>query len=184
MGCDVNPSSLKRLDQRLQLQPWGVAPLAFSSASSPVRSLMMLQRLRRGAAQDFFGTGCFIQGAVCNQHKLPGLERRLVLQYAVLGDAQAVQAGPNSAQTAHQDRSFQCPNDPTDQRAGHQQRPQTGDPKECGAEQKSPQPTPEGAGLPPHFYPVARVVVADHMLIGVIVASNNRQFLHIETGLL
>jgi hypothetical protein len=51
------------------------------SASSPVHSLMMLQRLRSGAAEDFFGTGCFIQGAVRNQHKLPGLERRLALHY-------------------------------------------------------------------------------------------------------
>jgi hypothetical protein len=43
---------------------------------------------------------------------------------------------------------------------------------------------PEGAGLALPFHPVADLVAADHRLIGLIVAANNRQFLQVETGLL
>ena len=74
---------------------------------------MMLQCLRIGAAEDFFGSGYLIRGTVGNQKKLVGLKRRLVLQYAVLGNAQAVQAGPKRAQTAHHDGAFQRPDDPS-----------------------------------------------------------------------
>ena len=34
------------------------------------------------------------------------------------------------------------------------------------------------------LHPVANIVVADYVLIGVMVAPGNRQFLHVETGLL
>jgi hypothetical protein len=38
--------------------------------------------------------------------------------------------------------------------------------------------------LSPHCFPVADIAVADHMLVSVIVAPDDREFLHIETGLL
>jgi len=41
--------------------------------------LMMLQRLRLGAVEDFFGAVYLIRGTVGNQKKLVGLKRRLIL---------------------------------------------------------------------------------------------------------
>src|ERR1039458_1498256 len=159
-------------------------PGAWVSGSALVRSLMVLQYLRLGAVEDFLGTGYFIHGAVRNQHKLVGLKRRLVPQDAVLGDPEAVQAGSNRAQTAYHDGAFQRPNDPSDERPRYYQRPDAGNQKECRTEQHSPYPAPEGAHFSPVFHALPGIVVADHMFIGVIVASNNRQFLQIETGLL
>jgi len=94
---------------------------------------MVLHCLRPGTVEYFFGVGYVIDGAVGNQDKLARLERRLVLQYAVLGNAKTVQAGAERAQAAHQGGTFQRPDDPTDQRPRHQKRPQTGNPKNLDA---------------------------------------------------
>ncbi len=49
--------------------------------------LMVLQALRIGAIENFPGMGGFIARAVSDHDKLVGLERRLVPQDAVFGDA-------------------------------------------------------------------------------------------------
>ena len=53
-------------------------------------SLMVLQCLRLGMVEDFFGMGRVIHRAMGNQDKLAGLERRLVPQDAVLGDTHTI----------------------------------------------------------------------------------------------
>ena len=58
---------------------------------------MVFQRIGHGTVEDFFGARCVVHGARHHQDKLVGLQRRLILQYAVFGDAQAVQAGANRA---------------------------------------------------------------------------------------
>jgi len=83
---------------------------------------MVLQGVRRGAVEDFFRPGCVIHRAVDHQDKLVGLQRRLIFQYAVLGDAQAVKAGAKRAHAADHDGAFQRRDDPTDERSRHQKR--------------------------------------------------------------
>jgi len=145
---------------------------------------MVFQCLRLGADENFFGMAYVIDGAVGDQNELAALERCLVPQYAVLGDAQAVQAGANRAQTAYHDHAFHSPEDPTDEWPANEQRPDSWDQKEGGTEQQSPYPAPEGTQCSPVFNPVPGIVVADHVFLFVNVASNNRQFFHIEAALL
>ena len=55
-----------------------------------VHSLMMIQYLRLGVIEYFFGMDRIIRGAMDDKDKLAGLDRLLILQYTVLGNAQAV----------------------------------------------------------------------------------------------
>jgi hypothetical protein len=56
--------------------------------------LMLLQCLRIKPVEDVFGMTYLIQEAVGNQDELVGLQRCLVLQYAVFGDAQLYNPAP------------------------------------------------------------------------------------------
>ena len=55
-----------------------------------VHSLMMIQYLRFGVVEYFFGMDRIIRGTMDNKDKLAGLDRLFVPQYTVLGNAQAV----------------------------------------------------------------------------------------------
>jgi hypothetical protein len=78
-------------------------PMRWSVRVNPVNGsllvclLMVLNGLRLGAVEEFFCTGYYIQEAVSNPDKSARLDRRLIPQDAVLGDAHAVQAGPKRA---------------------------------------------------------------------------------------
>jgi len=134
---------------------------------------MFFQCLRVGAADDFTRVSRFYIGAVGDHDIFAAFHCRLVLQNAVLGDAHAVKSGAQRAQTAHHRRAFQCPDNPTYNRPGHEQRPDAGNQKERGAEQQAPKPAPEGSQFPPVFHAVPGIVIADHVLIRVIVAADD-----------
>jgi hypothetical protein len=55
---------------------------------------MLLQCLRINPVEDVFSMTYLIHGAVGNQDELIGLQRRLVLQYAVFGDAKLYNPAP------------------------------------------------------------------------------------------
>ena len=47
-----------------------------------------------------------------------------------------------------------------------------------------PNPAPKGSYFPPMLHPVSGIVVADYVFFGMIVPANNRQFPHVEAGML
>ena len=79
---------------------------------------------------------------------------------------------------------LQRTDDQTDQRPRDQRRPQSRNPKEGGAKQQPPHSAPERAARAPGLHPIGDIVVADHVLLGVIVPPDDRQFLHVESGFL
>lgn len=82
--------------------------------------------------------GCFIHRTMDNQDKLAGLECRLIPQHAILGNSKAVQTGPESAQTAHHDGTFECPYNPTDQRPPPSEAAPNREPKKTRTQTKIP----------------------------------------------
>ena len=56
--------------------------------------LMVLYRVRIAAVEDFFGLGCLLRGTMSQQQEFVGFKSRLVLQNAVLGNAQTVLGRP------------------------------------------------------------------------------------------
>jgi len=112
-----------------------------------LRLLVVLQFHRLGSRQYVFGAGCVIHGAVGQQDELAGLQRRLVLQYAVLRDAQAVQAGSKRARPPTTTAPSSAPTIQLTSGPPPGAAPDRG-PKRTQNEEQSPHPTPEGAVLP------------------------------------
>src|ERR1035441_793645 len=100
--------------------------------------------------------------------KLVRLERRLILHDAVLGNAYAEKPRSECAQSAHHNGAFQGADDPGDQWAGDQYRPDARNDEESGSEQHPPETTPEGALRAPVLHAVACVIVSDDLLVGML----------------
>src|SRR6266542_5813089 len=77
-------------------------------------------------------------------------------------------------------RSLQAAHDGRNQRAAYQDRPQSRHPEEGLPFEEAPDSAPEGSELPPVFQTVARLVIADDMVLGTIVLSNDGQQLHVD----
>src|SRR5579862_9491857 len=134
--------------------------------------------------QNIPGLGSVGGSAVCNQEELVGLDCGLVFQNAVFGYANAVEAGSKSAQPSHGHRALQAADYPRRYRSGHKDLANARHPKECGAEQKSPQPAPERAHLAPGLHAVSGIVVTHHLVIGAVILADNGQLLHVEPSFL
>jgi len=145
---------------------------------------MFRQRFGIGVFEDFPGVDRFHIGTMGDQHILSAFYRRLVLDDAVLGNAHAVKPGTQRAQTANHHRALQSCDDITDNRTREQQRTDTRNKKEGGAEQQAPEATPERAKFSPVFHTVAGVVIAYDMFIRVIIAANDGKFFHVKASLL
>jgi hypothetical protein len=145
---------------------------------------MFFQRLRVGAADDLPCLNRLGIGAVGDHDIFATFHRRFVFQNTVLGDAHAEKSGPQRAQTAHHHRAFQSPDNPTDNRPGHEQRPNAGNQKEPGSKQQAPKPAPKGPQFSPVFHAVAGIVIADDVFIRVIVAAHDGEFFHVKPRLL
>ena len=140
-------------------------------------------RCARGG-QNRLGAGHFIRRSVDDQHKLSGFERSLVLQDAVLWNADAVKPGANGAKSTDNGRSLQGGNDPPDDWAGRNQWADAGNHEKCGPKQHSPYAAPESAVFAPMLHPLAGRVIAHDIFLRVISLSDNLQPFHVEGGLL
>src|ERR1035441_7678228 len=130
--------------------------------------------------QDVPGPGHLVPCAMSQQEKLVGLERRLILHDAVLGNAYAIQPRAERAQSAHHNGAFQRADDPGDQRTGYQYRPEARNNEESGSEQHPPETTPEGALFAPVLHAVTGVIVSDDVLVGMIILADDGHFLHVK----
>ena len=65
-----------------------------------------------GACKDVFCLGYCIGSSMNNQKELVGLQRDVVLEHAVLGDANAHKACAHRAYASDKDRAFKCCDDP------------------------------------------------------------------------
>src|ERR1019366_8201964 len=119
-----------------------------------------------------------------HQQELSSFERCLVLDDALLGDADAIKPGSDGAESTDNRRSLEGRDNPGDDWARSHQRSDARDHEERRPEQHSPDPTPERALLAPMFHTITGGVVTDDVFLGVISLSDNRQRFHIETGLL
>ena len=100
----------------------------------------------------------------------------------VLRNANTVKAGAEGTKSTHQNRAFDCSHDPRNHRTGSQYRTDTGNGEKCGSKQQSPESAPERTGFSPVLHAVACIVIADHLLIGMGVLTDDRQFVHIGPG--
>src|SRR4030095_10907761 len=104
----------------------------------------------------------------------------LVLHDAVPGDPEAGERRPQGGQAADDHGPLQR----ADPRRGEGPRQDDGtdarDDEESGSEEHTPQPTPEGPDPAPGLHAIAGVVVADHVLLGVVVLAHDGELLHVE----
>jgi len=112
---------------------------------------MNIDLYRRGLFNRLLCLGHLVRRAVRDQQELVRLQRHLILENAVLGDTDAVQAGADRAQPTHDDRSLQGGYDPGGNGTRYQHRPNTRHEKERGAEQQAPDATPKGTHFSQYF---------------------------------
>src|SRR5271157_807757 len=129
---------------------------------------------------DSLGPLHFVCRAMSQEEKLVGLERRLVLDDAVLRDSDAVQPRADRAQSTRHNGAFQRGDDPGDQGPGYQHRPDAWDGEESRSEQEPPETAPEGAGLAPALHAVAGIVIPHDVLLRVVILADDGQLLHVE----
>jgi len=112
---------------------------------------MNIHLYRRGPLNRLFRLRHLIRGAVRDQQEPVRLQRYLILENAVLGNTDAVQAGADRAQTTHDNRSLQRGYNPGGNGTRYQHRPNTRHEKERGAEQQAPDATPKGTHFSQYF---------------------------------
>src|SRR5207249_11877910 len=77
-------------------------------------------------------------------------------------------------------RSLQGAHDGRNERAAYQDRPDSRHPEEGLPFEEAPDFAPEGSELPPVFQTLARLVIADDMVLGTIVFSNDGEQFHVD----
>lgn len=93
---------------------------------------MVVDCVRASAGKDIPRADDFIGRAVGDHNELVGLERGLILENAVLRNTKAGQAGAKRTHSADHDCAFERPNDPGNERSGHEERPQAWNHEEGG----------------------------------------------------
>jgi hypothetical protein len=89
-----------------------------------------------------------------------------------------------SADPADNNRSLKACDNPANQWTSNENWSNARYRKQRGSKQKSPEPAPECSDLAPVLHPVASVVIANDMFIGVRASARNREALHIDPCLL
>ena len=145
-------------------------------------SLVHIDARRVAGLQNRLGPRHFIRRAMAHHEKSVRLDGLLVLDHAVLRNADAEQRGSECAQSTEQDGAFDCSNDHRRQMAQHHHRSDHGNGQEDAAEEQAPEAAPEGAVLAPELDPVPHVVKADHLLLGVEALSDDAVVRHVEAA--
>jgi len=136
-------------------------------------------RVRR--RDDVSGSGDLCYRVVHEEQKLVRLDRRFILQNAVLRDADAREAGRQRRSIHPHDCAFQCADDPRNEGARHEDQADAWNDEESGPDEQSPEPAPEGAEFAPFLHPIADVIVAHHVLIGLVILADDGQLCHIHS---
>jgi hypothetical protein len=134
------------------------------------------------APEDRLGARHLLGRAVCGHQKAVGLDRRFVCNYAVLGDAAAIQGRAECAQPADDDGAF----DRGDHRGGEVSQydhvSYDRNEHEDAAEEPTPESTPEGAALTPEFHAVSGVVEPNDVFIGVVALAHHAEVFDVDAG--
>src|SRR5579863_10012035 len=121
---------------------------------------------------------------MCDKNELSCLDRRLVFYDAVFGNAEAEQSCTQSAESPHNDCSFQGRDDPGDNGASSNNGPDAGDNQKRRTEKHSPEPAPKCAPFAPVFHSVACVVETDDIFFRLIIAADDGQLLDVKPATL
>src|SRR5437870_13923829 len=79
-------------------------------------------------------------------------------------------------------RSLQGAHDGRNERAAYQDRPDSRHPEEGLPFEEAPDFAPEGSKLPPVFQTLARLVIADDMVLRTLVLSNDGEQFRVDPG--
>src|SRR6202522_3813663 len=110
----------------------------------------------------------FIRRAVSHHDKAVGLQGGLVFDHAVLRYANTVERGAQRAQAADHDRALDRGDDGGREIAQHDDLSDHWNGEKHPAEKETPEAAPECATRAPKFDPVAHVVEADNLFVGMI----------------
>src|ERR1039457_5998562 len=126
---------------------------------------MYVDLCRAGRFEDTLSLRCLVRCTVGNNEELVRFERSFVQNTAVLGNADAEQRGGQRTQTANNNGAFQCSDNPTHQRAKHDEGTDARDNEKGRAEQQTPEAAPKSAQFSPYLHTVTGVIVADDMFL-------------------
>src|SRR5262245_8410580 len=157
---------------------------AASQAPSPLSGRCRARRVDssrgRSAIDDAFGPRYFLRRAMGDHQELVRLESGLVLHDAVPGDAEAGERRPEGGHAADDQGPLQRTGHGGPEGPRQDDGTDAWDDEEGGPKEQAPQPTPEGPDPAPGLHAVPRVVVADHVLLGVVVLAHDGELLHVE----
>jgi len=137
-----------------------------------------------GAGNDVLCLLYLFRCSVDDKHVLVGLQGDIVLQDAVLRNAETNQARANRTYTSNDNCAFETSNNPRYDWTGCKNRSESWYEEETRSEQQPPEATPECSNLALIHHAIAGSVIPDDMFIRVRISSYNRQALHIDAGLL
>src|SRR5579863_462710 len=104
-----------------------MTPAGSRRAGCSGRGLVAVDLLSARSLQDVAGFPHFLGGSMCDKNELAGFDRRLVFYDAVLGNAEAEEPSTESTDPSHDDCALQGPDDPVDNGAGSNNRPDAWD---------------------------------------------------------
>ena len=127
----------------------------------------------------------FKDRAVNYEQVFVSLQRGLILNHAVFGNAHAVHPRADRAGAAHQDRTLKRSDNPGDHGTSREYRTDTRHNEQCRTEKQAPEAAPKKHRLlPQYFIRVRGVVITHDMFISVVLFPHNRQLFHVDSGAL
>ena len=128
-----------------------------------------------GGTEDRPGASHFLCRAVRHHQKAVGFQSGLVLDHAVPRNADAGERRAERAQPADHDSGFDARDRDGGQIAQHDDMPDDRNGHEQPAKEQAPQTAPERAPRPPELDPVADIVEADDLFIGMVSLADNAE---------
>ena len=118
-----------------------------------------------------------------HDQKAIGLQCFLVLDHAILWDADAEEGRTECTETANNERAFQGAEHHRGEVAQHHDVPNNRNGEQYSAEKQTPDPAPHCTVRAPELHSVPSVVEPDHFFFGVITLADDTEMFHIEPGI-
>ena len=137
---------------------------------------------RAGFTEDRLCACHFFRRTVRHHQKPVSFYGGLVLDYAVLRHADAIEGRAKCAQPADNDRVLDAGDRNGGEISKHDDMPDEGNGHEQAAKEQSPKTAPERTARAPKLDPVASIVKADDLFVGMVTLADNAEVLHLEAG--
>src|SRR5664279_553170 len=135
-----------------------------------------------GGPEDRLGASHFRCRAVRHHQKAIGFQGGLVLDDAVLRDADAIERRAKRAHPTNDDSVFNAGDRDGGEISKYDDMPHDGYRQEQSAKEQAPETAPECTALAPKLDPVTRVIKADDLFVSVIALSDDAKIFHLEAG--